>query len=399
MIRCSKTSLQFSNKNKIETISKFIDEYKIITQKFIDILWTQKGQKIPSLIPKNITDQAVSWMSQRAIQCAAKQASGIVRGTLTKQKRRLYKINQLNEEGKFKRARKLKVIYDKVIMSQPIIKNISPELDSRFIEINLESNNSFDGWISISSIGNKIKLNIPIKKTSHFKKGIRLSKDKITFNFEIVDPEKKKEGDTIGIDIGIIDVITCSNGVHSKKDIHGHDLSSIQQKLSRKQKGSLGFKRTQEHRSNYINWSINQLDFDNIKVVNLEDVKNLRYGKNSSRYLSHFVYTQIFDKLESFSFEQGVLVQKKSPTYTSQRCSKCGWVRKRNRNGKLFKCEKCGFVCDSDLNASINLSFDLPCVSKAERLLHKNRQGFYLHAIDQKPIVSDAQQAKDSYFS
>ncbi len=103
--------------------------------------------------------------------------------------------------------------------------------------------------------------------------------------------------------------------------------------------------------------------------------------------LSHWTYTNIFNKLISKCEEQGVLVKRISPTYTSQRCSKCGWVRKSNRKQKQFKCVECSFECDSDLNASVNLSLDLIPIGKKKRLLQENRTGFYWNEVRQEPIV------------
>jgi hypothetical protein len=42
--------------------------------------------------------------------------------------------------------------------------------------------------------------------------------------------------------------------------------------MTRKQKGSKSFKRTSNHRKNFINWSINQLNLDNIKEIGLERI-------------------------------------------------------------------------------------------------------------------------------
>jgi len=43
------------------------------------------------------------------------------------------------------------------------------------------------------------------------------------------------------------------------------------------------------------------------------------------------------------------------PKFTSQKCSKCGYVNKENRHGSLFKCKNCGFELNADLNASRNI--------------------------------------------
>jgi len=42
---------------------------------------------------------------------------------------------------------------------------------------------------------------------------------------------------------------------------------------------------------------------------------------------------------------------------------------------------------DADHNASLNISFVLPEISKEEWLLHKNKNGFYWNVIGQEPIV------------
>ena len=402
MIRSSKISIKFANQGKIGQISNFIEEYKVVTQRFVDVLWESRDSKVPSLIPYEITSKIESWLSKRSIQCCAKQASGIVRGTIQKQKRRDFIIKKLNAEGKFKQARKLQAKFDKQKISKPVLKNMKPELDSRFITIDTNPKNSFELWVVISQLGNKTKITIPLNKTKHFNKlndlgkvklGIRLSDNSITFMFDIADVEKKVDGKTIGIDIGAKNVLSCSNGFQTKEDCHGHTLDKIQKTLSRRKKGSRGFRRAQAHRTNFINWSVNQLDLSEIKQINIEDIKYMRRGKRCSRYLSHYTYSEIFGALEFDCDEQGVLVSRRNPTYTSQRCSKCGWVCKRNRKGKKFKCACCGFTADADMNASWNLSLELSDLGKKAHLSKANRKGFYWPLVGQKPIVSGALRA------
>jgi hypothetical protein len=75
MIRSTKTSNKFSNREKLEQLHSFIHEYRHVVSKFVDLLWEQ--EKIPTLLPKEITSQVESWLSARMLQCAGKQASGI----------------------------------------------------------------------------------------------------------------------------------------------------------------------------------------------------------------------------------------------------------------------------------------------------------------------------------
>jgi hypothetical protein len=198
VIRSTKTTLKFSNKNKLDTLHLFIEEYRRVVGLFVDILWDM--EKVPNLLPKEITSRINTWLSARAIQCAGKQASGIVRGTKVKEHKRQFIINKLNNECKFKQARKLEAINNKLKSSKPNINEVEPVLDSRFVEIVLENETSFDGWIVLSSLGNKMKIEIPFKAHKHFnklssigqiKQTVQLSKKNITFLFELPDPEKK----------------------------------------------------------------------------------------------------------------------------------------------------------------------------------------------------------------
>ena len=395
MIKSTKTTLKFTNVEKLNKLHQFIEEYRDVVSQFINLLWSQEN--LPTLVPKALTSQINTWLSKRAVQAAAKQASGVIRGTKKKQKQRLYVYNKLVEEGKYKQARKLKRIIDSTTTTKPNISDIQPELDQRFIKQDWENTTIFDGIVTLSSLGRKYKIPVPIKKTKHFNKllakgnlklGIRLSKQNITFMFTLPEVPKKTVGAILGLDIGVKNVFTLSNGISSQPDIHGHTLDSINKKLSRKKKGSKAFLRAQQHRTNYINWSLNQLNLENVKTIRAENIKHLRKGSKTSRYLSHFTYTEIYSKLENLSETNGVHIERLSPTYTSQRCSKCGWVCSRNRKGKQFKCVVCKFSEDADLNAAKNISTPLKAISKEQRLLHKNRKGFYWNEIGKEFIVS-----------
>jgi len=382
MIRSAKLSIKFANIGKQENLKKFLAEYCRVCAAFIDILWEK--EKIPILLPIEITSKIETWLSARMKQAAGKQASAIVRGTRKKQAKRLYMIKKLMSEGQT--PKKLQRIYEKTIITKPNLLEIQPELDSRFIKINSGKGTSFDLWLNIGSIGNKQKIKIPLKKSRSFnkwasvgilKKGTRLSSKEVTFMFEIKDPEKKIEGKSIGLDIGEKSVFYCSDGQNSQKDLHGWTLDKIIKKLAKKKRGSRAFKKAQAHRKNYINWSLNQLDLSKTKELRIEDISKLRYKNHSSRRLSHWTYTEIFGKIEKLCEETGVHISRRDPTYTSQRCSLCGWVRKANRKGKLFVCDRCKMRTDADLNSSRNLQLILPRIPTAIRRKELNRKGFY----------------------
>jgi transposase len=134
-----------------------------------------------------------------------------------------------------------------------------------------------------------------------------------------------------------------------------------------------------EHRKNYINFIVKQLDLSDVKELLLEEIVNINYGRHVSRSMKHWVNTLIRDSLIKLCEETGVLFTHVGNEYNSQRCSKCGWVQKSNRKGKLFKCKACGHCEDADFNATQNILirdtlFKLPFGFRGHRY---NLKGFY----------------------
>lgn len=363
MIRSTKVSLKFANPSKRQNLRFFVKEYRRVVSLFVDILW--KEEKVPLLLSKKFTREIVSWLSARMIQCAGKQASGIVRGCREKQEQRLWMLNELQKRGQ--NTSNLEKIINETIITKPVIRNISIVLDNRFVKIG-KGSSFFDGWVNITCIGKKFKLVIPFKKHRQFNKlsnkgqlidGLRMDEDNIIFAFDI-QRKPVSEGKVIGVDVGITNCCATSEGFLSKSDTHGYSLSLILKKLERRKKGSNGFRKAATHRKNFINWSVNQLNLHGVKEVRCEGIKNLRKGKKTSRFLFHWTYADVFEKLERFCEDKGVLVSKVNPAYTSQTCPICNTLGKRR--GKVFSCS-CGYENDADLNAALNLA-GKPIVSR-----------------------------------
>ena len=319
-------------------------------------------------------------------QAAARQALQIVRGTRKKLDSKKFVCSKLNAEGKFKQARKLQRKIDETSISMPNVDKFGCQLNHRFIDIELENVNSFDGWVKIKTIGNGLGVCIPFKRHKQFNrllaqgkllKGARLHDDYIEFSFEL--PDKVNDGNsTIGIDVGQHSILSVSNGQQITIDAHGHSYRSICEKLARKEKGSKSFKKAIRHRTNFIRWSLKQLDLTGVREAKIEKLKNVYKGKRISRVMSHWNYRELRTLLISYFKERDVLVSEVSPGYTSQCCSKCGRVRKSNRKGRLFKCDHCGNIMNADLNASINIALNRkPFMMEKVRSEKLNLKGFF----------------------
>lgn len=385
-VRSSKCSLKFLNANQSDAVRELYNEYVRILRLAVDELWD--AENVPTLPPKSVTGRLASetWLSARMIQCVCKQASGIVRGTRTKWHKTIKAIEYARESGNEKRETYLTKRLEGMKVSKPDVSGVEMELDSRFVSVDFESSTSFDIWLKLSSVGGKRKILLPLKRHKHFNSlfsegkllgGVRLGAKSVTFNFECVQPDAKKDGNVLGVDIGMKKVYVASDGQHVASDKHGHTMQSITDRLTRRRRGSKGFARAQAQRENFINMTVNRLNFTGVKTLRLENIRDLRRGRRTRRSLTSFVYPTIRRKLEDRAMRRGVRVEAVNPTYTSQRCSCCGWVEKSNRRLEQFKCRQCGNALDADLNASINIRLGLPSLPAGTREARPNRTGFY----------------------
>ena len=77
----------------------------------------------------------------------------------------------------------------------------------------------------------------------------------------------------------------------------------------------------------------------------------------AERFLKNWTYYDLQTKIEYKAKECGIKIQIISPQYTSQRCSRCGYINSDNRKTQEnFLCLKCGFAANADYNASQNIS-------------------------------------------
>jgi IS605 OrfB family transposase len=226
---------------------------------------------------------------------------------------------------------------------------------------------SFDIWVHLASIGNKVILNLPSQKHKHLNKlvsdrwqlkgstRLRIT-DKgyfLDLFFQKKPPSIKTDGKLKAIDIGYKKLIVSSDG-----EFLGDN--KIYEKIARKKQGSKAFKRALTERDNLVNASCNLLDLNGVKVLYAEDLKNVKHkskgriSKSFQNKLQRWVYPNVLSKLALTCEEQGILFKKVPPQYSSQRCCKCEVICKSNRRGEIYKCA-CGNIMDADLNASLNI--------------------------------------------
>ena len=361
MIGSTRHSYTFANKDKQDRLFAFVEEYNKVCLASVDFLWDNLNEKLE--LPKFLDYKVIpveTDLGRRAFQCAVNQAGAIIRGAIEKQRKRLW-----IKENKSEKVKDVK-------FSKPTLTFVAPQLNSNCVDFEIDEEGHFEGFVRLSSIGTNYGfIKIPINKSSQYDKwkierdaklcgSLKLFKDRFQLAWDWERTPEPKGEKIIGIDQGMKDLCTLSDGQTTPKVCpHGHSYESIIAKLSRKKKGSKAFKKAQKHKKNFVNYSINQLNFKDVKEVRLEKVVDIRHGKSTSRSMSHWSNPEIRDKIKRRCEELEVPVVEQSCAYRSQRCSNCGLVRKANRKKKVYSCKGCGSEMDADLNAALNHEQDL----------------------------------------
>lgn len=331
---------------------------------------------------------ALSNLSARLQKCLSTQACGIIKGIITAHKKTAGPL------------------------VKPIISpNINFEISSLCLDI-LQSGSGFDYWIRLKCLGTDFgHIKLPIKahkRSNKFKRSGKLlnswllGSNYVCLRWEL-EPKPTKSKQIVGVDQGYKTILTLSNGksTDDRKHPHGHNLESIIDQLSYKRRGSKGFQRVADFRDNFVRWSINQLNLKQYKEIRLENIKYLRRGRKTSKKLSHWNYALIKKKVESDCEVAGVQLTYNFSAYRSQRCFRCGLVKKSNRRDKLYKCD-CGYSADADLNAAKNNAVDLFRIP-SDFLQHKyNVLGFYwlaneINLCGQEPTIPATKKSIDLY--
>ena len=213
--------------------------------------------------------------------------------------------------------------------------------------------------------GRGYKISIPLKKHVQFNKwnnkgllnkSVTVTDKYIMFSFEIETGEKKKEGDMLGFDFGMKRLGTLSNN-----KVIGENIEKHLYELQRKKRCSKAYYCKKEEVKEYINREIKNINFNNTKLIVVEKLKNMKYkmkergrlSKNIRSVFYNLSYSQVLQRIQMLSEENRVCFRSVPSYYTSQECSNCGHIEKKNRlSQELFVCQKCGYTDNADNNAS-----------------------------------------------
>ena len=208
------------------------------------------------------------------------------------------------------------------------------------------------------------------------------------------------ESEILGLDVGITDLITLSNGsvygansaelfytlsdnlvnknrsrlfsykqkleerISTEQDQSKKSL--LEQKLKNLENNNLGSKKRNSKISKYKSRIVSHINHELNKMIKEEDLKEVvredlnwiskkRNKRNVSRKQQNRFSTwskgTLLERLSVKLAEKGIKETIVNPAYTSQVCCKCNHLG--DRKGKEFKCSNCNLSIDADFNASI----------------------------------------------
>lgn len=191
----------------------------------------------------------------------------------------------------------------------------------------------------------------------------------IVFSKDIADPELT--GKVVGVDQGIKKLAVTSenqffSGGQVKKVSRRYEKlkAALQKRGSKSAKKHLRKIAKKENRfranTNHIvtKQIVNSAEEGSVLAIEqLTGIRqNVRLRKKQRKDLHKWNFFQFEEFLTYKANAKGIEVKKVDARYTSQKCSKCGYVSRSNRQSQaVFKCKQCSFSLNADLNASRNI--------------------------------------------
>ncbi|QPV64355.1 transposase [Halosimplex litoreum] len=91
--------------------------------------------------------------------------------------------------------------------------------------------------------------------------------------------------------------------------------------------------------------------------IAFEDLTDIRDRMAGAKRFHAWAFRRLFEYVEYKAEMCGLEVAQVSPSYTSQRCSKCGFTHEINRRSKhQLVCQQCEYELNADYNASKNIA-------------------------------------------
>jgi IS605 OrfB family transposase len=189
---------------------------------------------------------------------------------------------------------------------------------------------------------------------------------------DLPDPEVYEPVDWIGVDRGIVNLATTSDGTNHQgrrmsryRRWQARKRAELQKKHTRSATRRLARRAQREKRhTTYVNHKISkeivslaQRTARGIAVEALDGIRErVRLRRDQRDALSSWPFHQLGQHLAYKAKKAGVPFLEVDAAYTSQRCPRCGHTERANRPTRdHFRCRRCGLAGPADHVAGVNV--------------------------------------------
>ncbi|MEU0671855.1 transposase [Streptomyces sp. NPDC006172] len=189
---------------------------------------------------------------------------------------------------------------------------------------------------------------------------------------EVPDPEVYEPVDFVGVDRGIVNLATTSDGtnyqgrrlsryrrwqVRKRTELQEKQTRSATRRLARRAQKEQRHATHVNHRISREIVSVAQRTGRGIAVEELAGIRErVRLRRDQRATLSSWPFHQLGEHLRYKARQAGVPFMEVDPRHTSQRCPRCGHTEKANRSTREhFCCRRCGLAGPADHVAGVNV--------------------------------------------
>lgn len=196
----------------------------------------------------------------------------------------------------------------------------------------------------------------------------------VSFNVEVEHDILPKNSNSLGIDLGIKDLVITSDGevFENKKLTYRYEkqLAKLQRQFSKKKVGSSNwnkhrikvarlYEKIANIRKNNLNKISSQIVKENQFIFSEDlNIKGMLKNSRLSKAISDCGWYELTRQLEYKSLWNNRVYMKINRYFpSSQLCNKCGYKNTDTKNlgVRFWECPECGELHDRDKNASINI--------------------------------------------
>lgn len=286
----------------------------------------------------------------------------------------------------------------------PVLKEPAIQANANVALLQPSHESSFDYWLRLSTLEKGQPVFLPVKLAAYHRQvlvdktvntSVTLARKPdgwwLTLSYdEPVTIETAKDAPVLGVDVGIANFITTSDGRHygsfngKLAERHQRDrerrrrkakLRACLKKKGVKQLPSTRNKKLARHVRQEINRAVNELYRDHPEAQFAYEQLNVASMRFKARRMNAYLYASnlahIPKQLAWGAAKRGIRARTVKSAYSSQECHRCHYAARENRpNQQTFCCGVCGHTQHADLNAAKNLAsrlFDQELAACADR--------------------------------